>query len=283
MKLLVLGDSHTASIKFGWDEIKSAHPGKELSFFALPGERIRRLVVREGRLVMSEKAPMGNRAKFEAEFPAGYIDLQDYDAVLLVGLIENMHSLILSNAETDLPMQAAQPAQSEGLLSKLRRGRGTAAGRPIGTRAMFEAAWADIFQTSKLETLLRRLDKMPPTRCFLTINPHVTEKITSISKTMGPAYRRAAKEQAAVEVLSQIAAQGLARNLPEGVELIAQPEETVVSGCMTGSRFTSGAEKYYGEGETFGKKDIYHANRAYGILILEEFFARLAADEGRDT
>ena len=77
MKVLVLGDSHTAAVKFGWEDIKSTQPDIEVDFFALPGERIRFLEAKSGTIVLSGQAPKGNQKLFKSAFPSGHIKPMD--------------------------------------------------------------------------------------------------------------------------------------------------------------------------------------------------------------
>lgn len=51
MRICVIGNSHAAMIKGGWDRIAAEYPGVSLTFFASPGGAMSQLAARDGRLV----------------------------------------------------------------------------------------------------------------------------------------------------------------------------------------------------------------------------------------
>lgn len=84
MKICVIGNSHAGAIRLGWDRIGADYPGIELCFFAVGGEGLRQLGVRDGRLVPGRPA-----LRAVLEFTSGgwgEIDPAAYDLFLLYGL-----------------------------------------------------------------------------------------------------------------------------------------------------------------------------------------------------
>ena len=280
MKILVLGDSHTAAVKYGWDAIAGDHRGKRLEFFALPKRRMNRLKAQGGRLMMAERAVDGDKRRFEAAFGAESVEAGAYDAILLVGLLETGHTLIAANARTLLPDQAA-PAPRGGGLLRLARRRSAPAPAPVarGTRAMFAAAFDCVFEASVARSVLRQMAKLGGPPCHWARNPLISAAVLTSDHALRPAFEAALARGDAARML-EIAEDRARAQLPGHVALIAQPARTIHRGCMTETGYMSGARTFYDRGQTFGRNDILHANGAYGALLLEAVFAAQGAREG---
>lgn len=85
MRICVLGSSHTASLKLGWDIVKDQFPAVDLVFFGSPGGTWRHLRVQNGTLVSTH-----DKLTKSIRFTSGglhRIDPGDYDAFLLFGLV----------------------------------------------------------------------------------------------------------------------------------------------------------------------------------------------------
>lgn len=84
MNICVLGDSHVAAIKNGWEKIKNDHPQHQLIFFASPGPGLWEL-----RLKGSVLVPNNRKLAENFNYTSGglsCVELNDYDAILLVGM-----------------------------------------------------------------------------------------------------------------------------------------------------------------------------------------------------
>ena len=84
LKVCIIGSSHTASLKLGWDLVKDEFPNLELVFFASLGGTMRSLRAVNGKLVAVDPR-VADRMSFTS---GGHksIDPQDYDAFLIYGL-----------------------------------------------------------------------------------------------------------------------------------------------------------------------------------------------------
>jgi len=84
MKICILGNSHAASLKLGWDEISPYHPDKQLTFFASRQKGLKSLALVKNKLV-----PQTEVLKKNISFTSGglnHVDLDEYDLFVTYGL-----------------------------------------------------------------------------------------------------------------------------------------------------------------------------------------------------
>jgi len=84
MKICILGNSHTASLKTGWDKISSDYPQVMLTFFAARGNAMSRLESKLNMLIAKD-TELENSLKFTSG-GIKQIDLNNYDLFLIYGL-----------------------------------------------------------------------------------------------------------------------------------------------------------------------------------------------------
>jgi len=90
MKICVIGNSHTASLKLGWDEIAAANPKIKVTFFAGRGKITDDLQVKSGLLKRKILISGSPRLKRSLEFTSGgkdSINFADYDVCVIHGMI----------------------------------------------------------------------------------------------------------------------------------------------------------------------------------------------------
>ena len=121
MKICVIGNSHVASLKLGWDRVAAEFPGVELCFFAAKGHMMSGLEVEGGKLV-SGNNKLGTLL---ARFSDGVSEIrpQDFDAFVLYGLALYLPRLEVGSSK-ELRRAAAKDYLSNSvvlnLLMKLR-------------------------------------------------------------------------------------------------------------------------------------------------------------------
>lgn len=84
MNICVLGDSHCAALKRGWEEIHSQFPDCHLTFFASRGITLSNLKVADGKLWADK--PMLQKAISLSSGGKTTIDIAEYDIFLIYGL-----------------------------------------------------------------------------------------------------------------------------------------------------------------------------------------------------
>lgn len=86
MKICVLGNSHAASLKLGWDLISDKYKNYQLTFFASRGDLLSGLKREGNRLIPAEGVP---RLKADIEYTSdglSCVDLSVYDVYITYGL-----------------------------------------------------------------------------------------------------------------------------------------------------------------------------------------------------
>lgn len=84
MRIAVIGNSHVASLKTGWDSVGEKFPGIELHFYASRGTGIESLVCVDG--VLQATLPRVTQDFLFTSGLAGEIAMANYDAFLVYGL-----------------------------------------------------------------------------------------------------------------------------------------------------------------------------------------------------
>lgn len=84
MKVCVIGNSHLASLKKGWEALSAAHPSVALTFWGAPGRELNTLT-RSGDSLASSSESVRKMLAFTSGI-GEEIEIPGYDAVLLYGL-----------------------------------------------------------------------------------------------------------------------------------------------------------------------------------------------------
>lgn len=83
MKICIFGNSHLASLKLGWDDLKSSYPDVELIFFGSPNDTLRELDIDNGRLVPNNPV-LAEKLKHTSG-GREFVQPAEFDAFLLYG------------------------------------------------------------------------------------------------------------------------------------------------------------------------------------------------------
>ena len=134
LKICIIGSSHTASLKLGWDLVRDQFSNHELVFFGSLGKTLRHLRAKDGKLVSVNEALTKNLAYTSGGFTE--IDVGEYDAVVLYGLILK--------------------------LPRLRRGI---------SKAVMQETMKDISETGLTLKIATRLRKLGDKRFWIASNP----------------------------------------------------------------------------------------------------------------
>lgn len=93
MLICILGNSHAAALKHGWDLIAQGHPDVELHFFSMLGQNLGRLILDGETLRLPDKS---RPVRSFPEAAGGAVDIGRYDAFILYGL--GLHAEVLEPA-----------------------------------------------------------------------------------------------------------------------------------------------------------------------------------------
>ena len=84
LRVCIIGTSHLACLKLGWDKIKDQFPDDEVVFFGAPGGLLRHLRANNGKLISIDRKL--TRSLAFTSGGASEIDPTAYDAIVLFGL-----------------------------------------------------------------------------------------------------------------------------------------------------------------------------------------------------
>jgi len=84
LKLCIIGNSHIASLKQGWEKIQSDHPDINIRFFGSPGSSINRLKTNKSSLISTDNDLLQNLRLTSGGLSE--IDTDSYDAFVSYGL-----------------------------------------------------------------------------------------------------------------------------------------------------------------------------------------------------
>ncbi|MDP3193941.1 hypothetical protein [Tabrizicola sp.] len=239
-RLCVFGDSHYACVRQAEVQGLVDVRGVALEYWGHVGSRFRHLEVRDGTIHPLDEFTAQRFAKFNA-LGRTFLPAADFDAILVAGarvyVWRMFHRLLQRLSEGPFVSQGLQ----QRILTDSLRGQ-----------AGYRLA-AGLAATGTARVLLAPVAyyTASPERFAATITP----QMAAILQDKLPGFWA---------VLAETAAR-------DGIELIPQPQETVVDGL-----FTDPAYAVQGHIE---KQDYEHHNAAYGAVILAQALERLQGGE----
>lgn len=143
MRVAIIGDSHVAALKAGWDALRADYPNVTVTFFASRGSGLRGLQPRDGALIPSN-AELMSHLRFTSG-GADRIETAAHDAFVLHGL----HCLLDPNA-------VAMPS--------------------VYSSAMAAAVTSAVMMDSLCVTTLRKLRCLCEAPCFVSATPLIVSE-----------------------------------------------------------------------------------------------------------
>lgn len=254
LRLCVIGNSHLAAIKLGWDAAQEAQLPLTTNiapvFFGAPRDGMRHVRLQEGCLIPLRKDITDNFRQLSGG--QDRIPLADFDAFLLVGL----------NVSIKRIMRFYKTHVWAGLAGS--------AGK-VMVSAQFAAEFlTERYGDTRLAEIARTLRAATDRPILALAEPHWASWVRMAHE--GPDYGwdaaiRAGDGPAIGAMFARTAAAALG---PDAV-FVPQPPRTIEDGIVTAAAFNKGASKLIG-GEG-GGTDASHMNGAYGL----EFWPRIAA------
>lgn len=252
-RIIVIGNSHVAALKTGWEEIAAEYPGVEMEFFAAPGYNFVRFHLWDGlNFGLTPEEAARPDAAFDA-YGRPSVDLSGADVVIRAGLAGRFYDIADLMRGFDI----------EGL-------RETGAPQ-ILSRAAFDAFCAAIAEGVAPGPEWRGWDKP---RLFLLPAPiRSADCIGSASKQFRRLQFLGRNGEGAREVVLAYFAQVERVLAGLGFEFIPHPAETLLPNGLTDTRFARGPSRFADLAP--GARDMTHMNGEYGKLRLRAVFDRL--------
>ena len=223
-RLCVFGDSHFACVKLAADAGLVATGAVDLEFWGNIGKQFRHLTWRNGQIEPLDDFTATRFAKTNT-YGRRVLTAADFDMVLFMGCRIDIHRLFAEGMQ-----RRADP--------DLRLSSGV------------EARWfRDFLHRLPPYHFARNFAAQNTARIVMAPVPFDTDGFDPAPPATDAALRRA---------LWDVAAREMQR---DGIDLLAQPDETVVAGCRTDPAY---AVRKYRE-----RNDRTHKNPKYGALILK--------------
>jgi len=247
----IIGNSHLACLKLGWENARSRHAGIDFSFFGSPG-----LGFQDMELAGAALVPTNSGLAADMQWTAGHkeIALDHYDAFVLVAL---------QFAPTRVSQVARQFSYVDACLDPRKR---------LVSRACFEQAISDGLQSSIAISLSKTIRSASGRPVFLLPQPHV-----SAAWRETPAFRGGFHESpdGCWPLLASVwkdCASRIAREA--GAVVLFQPQETIEDSFFTRDIYSRDSVMLAeGYSRRHPDDDFVHMNAAYGELLVEALIA----------
>lgn len=260
VKVAVLGNSHLAAAKAGWDQIKHRHPSRTLTFFGAPRDMMHDLEL-AGEVLRPDSDRLRNKLRRSSDGLEAVL-LPNYSAFVLYGLEFGPRRLLqLYRTHRPVGFEWREPLPD---LAPMER-------RPdrvqlIADRLFDQAVVAGL-RDSMAWRLAEHIIRITGAPVCIVAAPGFNEAVLDSGDWDGilgsddmvrltRRYHRLAKEAC-----------------PEGASLLLPRSELTVHGLFTARGFAADPPKT-------GKPDLVHANAPYGAAMMSHTLAILADAPG---
>lgn len=257
-RICIIGDSHVAAFKNGWDRIAPRYPHVEMSYFAKASTALMDMTHDDTWITL--KRARDRRFLSEA-FGYRKLDTSRIDCFLCVGMMESSHALIKMQAEHKLARQCSF-------------------GRQYVSEAAYLAAYKDIFETSVLKHVVQELSQLDIETAFVTLDPRPSAEILQLERWSTPVYDAVISEGVGRQ-LSGLVENFMQSVLPAGFSYLPPPHGTLLENVLTKQEFSSGSARLHWDKE-HKSTDVKHMNAEYGMRVLTSMFESLGI-EPRET
>lgn len=242
----ILGNSHTAAYKTGWDDIATKHPDHEIAFFAAPGASLANLSLSGRRLVTDDEQTL----RFLRVVADGQetIDLDVFDHVWLVGLGLSIR-------------------RSEWLYRRCRARHLSLGDRQIIiSKTAYDISVEGLFSESAAASVGRSLHDAGVQMSFIGA-PRPGDSGARRSDDWSSFMERPSDEHQEVSDIFETAAAAVASSC--GADFLTQPADTLASPVTTDDTHIEGSSRL--DDRSHDGEEFLHANARYGTRMLEQF------------
>lgn len=242
----VVGNSHIAAYKLGWERLKDGHPGIDLTFFGATGRKMGALRVQDGALV-----PGTEQLKASLKWTSGGQDRirGGFDAYLVVGMGFSF-PLAMRILRTHRPPSLFCPYADRQLISE---------------ECLRQATRGLLMQSIAVRTL-RKLRTITDAPIVYVPNPYPTKLVLASPE---------AGYWGCVPVRQQVFRwyRETLEELGTTCRVMEQPESTIEDGMFTRELFSVGSVRLTQDLDERHPDDDYgHMNGEFGACVLERIF-----------
>jgi hypothetical protein len=247
-RLCVIGNSHIAALKLGWDQLMSHDHAvtKAIAptYFGAPRDGLKNIEIRDGRLVPT-KAEIREQFLRMSDGRAE-IDPAAYDGFLLVGLGVSMKRVL----------RLYRTHRWFGLQQE--------PGHVVTSQGFAQAFLTEGYAGTRLVTVARMLAELGARHVFATPEPYWSALMPNHIAKRGDFGWAKAAGSGDGDPLADVFAASVSAAMSHHMTMIWQPPATIEHGIMTRSMFNKGASKFIsGQGE---ESDAAHMNADYGAV-----------------
>lgn len=259
-KIAIVGTSHVAALKLGWDEIASDHPDVSIEFLATKASNFGAFRLYGDLTFGLRKRSLQKKALLEKKYGKSSIELGKADAVLFAGVgsaFSRFSELISAVDVSGIRETGAPTLLSKESCDALLRG--------IVRDDLPEDSW----RNWNGPPLFLSYPPIPTEDCGEIVNESAMQRFGDWSRIVNnPAGLRPL-----LSLLFDIAEEELAK---AGIRFLRQPEETRTEIGMTRPELKTGAARV--GGEEFSKNNFNHMNSQFGTLMLEQLLREVGVD-----
>lgn len=246
-RIAVIGNSHVAAFKLGWDTIKDEYPGVQIDFFSGAASAMRSLYMADGR-ILSSSPPV---TEMFMAYAGSEAITAGYDSYILVGMGLGLVSLMCIY-EKHRPMRFYKPGEGPHLMSDA-----------MNNIALEKATTG----SSALHVLSLVKQISGDAEVFVVPNPHPSAIILE--------KRTFWNDSHIADYCAEIFEDTL-RGL-HGVSFVPQPVDTLHSDQLTKAEFTRGTRLLKARWtRPANEGDPFHMNAEFGVVSLRDIFTRLS-------
>lgn len=246
-RIAIIGNSHVAAFKLGWDVIKDEYPGVQIDFFSGAASAMRSLYMADGR-ILSSSSPV---TEMFVAYAGTEAITAGYDSYILVGMGLGLVSLMCIY-EKHRPPRFHEAGEGPHLMSD----------------AMNEIALEKATTGSSAFHVINLVKQISGgAEVFVVPNPHPSADILE----KHPFWQDRRILDSCVEVFEETL-RGL-----NGVSFVPQPADTLHSDQLTKAEFTRGTRLLKARWtRPANDGDPYHMNAEFGVASLRDIFSRLS-------
>lgn len=250
MRVLVLGNSHAATVRLAFPAIAAAYPSVQLSFWGLPGAAFAKARVgRDGRLAPDPSDGQSLR-KVASWNEAETVDLSAFDRIFLVGLRHNLRPV----------------------LQLMRRLHPLDWGRKPGTLGVSAGFLRASVRGLIDQSLTEQADRTPFDARFAAMPaPYPATTVTTEGALYEPVTSALAAHPQAQDLMEIYEDEIAAAHVAHGLAYAPQPPETVAAAFLSHAHFLADPDR-----------DGRHMNADYGLAAFAALMARTHPDKEID-
>lgn len=247
MKIGVIGNSHIAAFKLGWEEIKAEYPGIDMTFFGSPTTSMRFFRVEDNCLLPTNDTLRENLRWTSGGYehiPGGM------DAYIAVGMGFSFVHLM------DLLKNHRPPSEYDP----------SDASQQLISESFFHSAMEGTLKNSNALKLIAQIRQISAAPMVYVPNPYSTTDVLDSDR-----YRHFHSRPIRDRVFDYYR-DGLNEMVSgASVRVIEQPDDTIADRMFTTSRYSKGSIKLKrGMSSPHNGDDYFHMNAAFGATSLRD-------------